>query len=492
MAKAYFTFCYNGVPKDTYPYPDEFTEVKLGEDEDDFINYNHKYAFVVDTKEPDVTFAELSRESLFRRLLGPVLFGWQDDEHLVISSTPDMATELINADIGTILRVKAADDGFYKLPTRELDRACISPIKYGVNCEGCPRHEPKAPGDCYIRQILKHTNALGWSTKKFLPPERVPADEFHPPELDEFLVKAVKNGYSLSNGYRYVRPRTAREGADLPSRDGKPGYLRYYNTLALSISTIEENKERFSQRACNAAATRRKQKRCRKECVFAPCDLFSKRGMTSWVDSCLEDAVSGPYTKERIAQIYRAWMKTFKTMRTPEEIAFIAYHAGRVTHVFGKELTLCGMDKNLENVRFVGYRANYDEYYSFEDALEILRTPWNRGGRDYARVYLCDEIPEMSEEALWAYAEICQRTESPGYTYWGGCMYMWAQPRIASIEWSGFDNFAVKTIPGWTRNPTGVEGVADLFEIRNTIRSHAKQQALQEEARQESSQDTQP
>ena len=39
--------------------------------------FTHKYAFAVDTKEPDVAFAELAREPLFRRLLGPVLFGWQ-------------------------------------------------------------------------------------------------------------------------------------------------------------------------------------------------------------------------------------------------------------------------------------------------------------------------------------------------------------------------------------------------------------------------------
>lgn len=488
MAKAYFTFCYNGVPHGRH---DEHTEVKLGEG-DDFLNYLHKYAFAVDTKEPDVAFAELAREPLFRRLLGPVLFGWTDDARLIISSKPDMAQEVVRVDPCAVLRVKTKDEGIYKLPVREIERQCTSAIKFGLNCVGCKYHKPEVPGECYLRLLLKHVDKMGWNPKRFLPPESVPADEFHPPELDNFLVKAVKNGYRLANGYCYVRPRTTHANADLPSRDGKVGYLRFYDTLDLDIQTIEANKERFHERACSAAATRRKQKMCKKECVFAPCGLFSRRGQRSWVDHCLEDQdVPGPYSKERLAQIYRAWMKTFTRMRTPEEIAFIAYNAGKVTHVFGCELTLAGMDKNLDLVEFVGYRGKYSKFFSFEDALEILRTPWNRGGRDYGRVHL-HEAPEMSEEQLWAYAEIRQRDYTPPYSYWGGVMYMQAEPRVISVEWTGYGSFTIKCHCGWNRTADGVEGVADIFGIDHTIRTSAKRLALEAAGCLESNPDTQP
>lgn len=480
MTKTYFTFCYNGVPHGSR---NECTEAL--EKDNDFLSRPHKYAFAVGTNEPDAAFAELAREPLFRRLLGPVLFGWDGGNCLVISSKPNMIQEIASIGPGAALRVKSKDGEIYKFPARELGRQCISTIKFGLNCVGCRHHMPEEPGDCYLRLLLRHVGAMGWSQKRFLPPESTLADTLRPPELDDFLVKAVEADFPLTNGYYYIRPKTACLDADLPRYD-KIGYLRFYDTLDITAQTIEANKKRFHERACNAAATRRKQAACRKQCVFAPCDLFSQGGRVSHINICLEDRdVPGPYPQERLAQIYRAWMKTFTRMRTPEEIAFIAFNAGKITRVFGCELTLGGMDKNLELVEFVGYRGKYFRYFSFEDTLEILRTPWRDGGDSYSRVHL-RKAPEMPEEQLWTYAEIRQHHYIPSRSYWGG-----AGVPIAWVKWHN-RGFTLASATSWDRRVNDIEDAAVIFGMNNTIRTPAKGSALEEADYLESNPGTQP
>jgi len=484
MTKAYFSFCYNGVPNGPR---DEHTELFKGE------GFNHTYAFVVDTKEPDVAFAELSREPLFRHLFGPVLFGWYDPDHLVIGSKPDMVPELVSADPLGVLRVKTADGGIFKLPIRELERTCTSAVKYGLNCRGCPRHAPGTPGECYLRQVLKHTRKLGWNPKRFLPPETTNADEYDPKDLDKFIRRAVKNGYALSNGYQYVPPRTARDDLIGPDKSTcergykKVGYLRYYDTLELDVSTIDCAREEASARSYNAAATRKLQKRCKDHCVFAPCNRFARRACRSWVDGCLDQKSGGPFTEEEIARRYRAWMKTFTRARSLEEIAFIAYHGGSETRVFGCEMTLAGFDKHLDKVEFTGYRNQYSRFFTYEDAVEILRTPWwCRDGSGYDRVKLFEPW-EMKEEHLWAYAQIRQFSEAPGYaTRWG-----YAYPQITSVEWTGV-SFNIKCHCGHDRSVCSLRETCELFGVEDTLRSNAITQALEEEDCPEPNQDTQP
>ena len=487
MAKAYFTFCYNGVPTDRGPAwnRDEFQGPKF--DEDEILEYLHKYAFVVETNEPDVTFAELSRESLFRRLLGPVLYGWYAKDRLVIGSKPDMAPELFNSDPLDVLRVKTKDGGIYKLSVRELERMCTSAIKYGLGCTTCQHYAPSNPGDCYLRQIVAHTKSLNWRSRVFVPPEEAPADSFCPEDLHKFLVKAVKNGYKLSNGYKYLSPKLTREQLVVPPKEcGGVPYLRYYDNHVLDISTVEDNREAASSRARATAQTKRNEKRCTNECIFAPCGYFCTKSSRSWVTHCREGFSGGPFSKERTAQLYGAWVRSFPRRRSLEEISLIVYNAGDSTRIFGYEMILAGFDPGLEYVQFVHPTGKHWKYFRYEDALEIMRTPWRHDGA-YSKMPIMWDPPILSEEQLWTYAEIRQKTETPGYAYYCG----WATPQILWVDWHG-TSFTIHTHCGWDRYVDGVTGAAKLFGVRNTIQSGAKLQALEAEVHQESNQGTQP
>ena len=485
MSKAYFTFCYNGVPAGTR---DEFRGIDLGKDSQE---YTHKYAFVVDANEdePDTAFAQLSQEPLFHRLLGSVLFGWQDADQLVISSKPDMLPELLFADPKGFLRMHTRTGEISKLSIRELQRTCISTIKFGVGCNGCPKYVPTLPGSCYLRQVITCAKKLNWHARMLVPPERVPADDFQPDALNAFIIRAVKRDYKLSNGYCYLSPTLAREDLITPKRDvGAIPLLRYYDTCFVGTQEIDKERRLTSDRSVAAARTKKLEKDCRENCIFAPCPRFANRSNRSWVSGCREEEESvfaGPFSKERIANVYHNWMKGFTKRRSDKELSLIAYHAGRITRVFGHSMILSGFDEALENVKFITCRNEHAMYFTFEDAIEILKTPW-RNGDDYENMSCCLDPPVMEEEDVWCYAEIHQHTETPGYsTIWG-----WVRPRILSVEWGGYSTFVITPHAGYNQHVKNITETIALFGIDHILRPRFR--AVREAAYRESNQDIRP
>ncbi len=477
MAKAYFSFCYNGTPVGRR---DQFTKVEVD------AQGAHKYAFVVATKTPDETFQELTDEPLFYNLLGSVLFGLFDQDRLVISSKPDMLKELIVANADTLLYVRNKTGTIHQWPVRQLYRACISPIKLGLSCNTCKKHNPQLPGDCYLRQIISCAQKEGLAGRLFVPADEVLADSFTPKQFDKFVSNAVKGAYCLRNGYSYIPPRKARPDLGFVHSDDQPvPYLRYYDTLLLDAETIAGNQKDTHTRATASALSRKNQNRCRKECVFAPCPLFSSKGSSSWVTSCWESSsFPGPFSQQDIDHLYRTWFQSLHRKRSAAEISFIAHNAGVTAHARGYGLSLVGLDSNLDTVEFIRWDGN-SEYYSFENAMTLLHMPWRVDGNSYDRLKT-GIPPDMSEQELWTYAELRQHAETPGYhTRWG-----WASPRVKCVEWC-YRSFRIASHCGNDRLVSSLHEAIELFGIDNTLRHPDKIKALQAAAAQEPKKGTQ-
>jgi hypothetical protein len=467
MAEAYFTFCYNAIPGAKKRWGEEFRAPQISVE--DLLACTHKYAFVVGTPVPELAFKDLSQESLFRRLLGPVLYGWSESGHLVIGSMPDMAPELLRANASSDLLVKTRTGAVMRLPIRELERMCISPIKYGMSCETCRKYSTEFSGECYLRQVLAYTKRQQLVSHAFVPADSVPADEFVPEDLDVFISKAVKNGHALSNGYKYISPKRTRAMLVCPpSERGSIPLLRYYDNHCVDVGRIETNQQEARQRSLNAAATKRNERRCREECIFAPCEHFHTKSYRSWVSSCWNDRVGGPFTEERVAEIYRNWLGRFTERRTNEEISYIAHNSGATTRIFGYEMILTGMDAELKRVEFTHPRGSHHHFFSYEDACEIMRTQWRNYKKTYEWMRVSPSPDVMTEEQLWTYAEIRQHNYAPGYSTYCG----WADPRILAVTWCG-SSFTLHAHCGRDYFVDDLKDIIKLFRFRNTIKRRA-------------------
>jgi hypothetical protein len=182
-----------------------------------------------------------------------------------------------------------------------------------------------------------------------------------------------------------------------------------------------------------------------------------------------------------VRQTYR---DALRNARPVEEIAFIANNSGFETTLLGRKLVLARMAANMRDVVFVD-RHIRSQTLSFEDTLLLMRTPDRRGG-EYSYRCFRDDKREMSEDELFAYAEICQHDHLASYTCMGatkkgGCYITSVTPRVGWVDWSTYNGFNISMSAGYDHRISSVKSMIGLDRkwgnlpklFRNSIKAGA-------------------
>lgn len=309
---------------------------------------------------------------------------------------------------------------------RELGMQC-NRIEQFSNCAFC-RHASNL-GECL------EVNAVRWARKNgFLasdvriPPENSKDSTLYESDSLDALLRVACRDTNLN----FVSP-----GIIAGPFSTK---LLYVNEI--DLGSVKSNIEDYKNRGIDAHNTRLAVERCKEECFFySSCGMCTKP-YYGHPRKCQEGEAHnrtdtpGPFSEYEVMEAARREVESWDS-RSREEVAYIARAAGVTTKVLGQELVLRKMDMRLQNVEFIHERSGEVRTYSYEDAMEIIRSKYYSEGH-YQRIALYPEnTPPMSDDDYLIYAELCQVTDVS--TGGWGCR----QP-ITYVEWdhgymSGFE-----------------------------------------------------
>lgn len=261
----------------------------------------------------------------------------------------------------------------------------------------------------------------------------------------ECLERSDEHHIAFQNclGYSYAKPcHTCEDIKDIPREMEKKPWLR--KASGHYFCSVEDNKEAASDRSKEAARTRKRFKVCDTQCYFSKtCDW--RTGKCGWsIKRCLEPAdldVPGPFTKEQVLACYRYRIKKhFAGRMSDEELGYVLGWAGIETRIFGHALEITGPSDDLRFVRFA-HPTSYQRarYFTFQDTIAILRTPWIRrdynGNAHYDRTYPPHTAEPIDEETLFKVAETLRHSElAESRGGWGG----WSRTPVTGLKWASW------------------------------------------------------
>ena len=467
----HFTFCWNGHQGDRnasqhyLEYFDQGTQL--------FNNTStNRYALLFQLSN-DPTVDEVSDNTVAASLFGAPLFinifPRDGVYHALVAGSPRAASRLIEVHKDSVMFVKDRNGKVHEVPLDRLYRVCNRLEKFSLNCKHCPLDPEAGPGGCIettLRQWCKNHGIDPYLFKS----TKDGADHLDPKEL-EWRMKQTN-----SNGYVFASPRVTRRHLVRPPY-GKVNLVRHWSGNFLE--NIEQNHEDASKRSKKAAVSRAAHRICDARCFYAG---DCARRHTSWrsrAHDCQHpyDSESswwksihhmpGPYSEEEAIEVYRQW---YEPERSVEEITYIVHNAGNRLFHFPYELQLVGMDSAMDQVVFRGVRRRYDllRFFTYEDAMELLRTPaYVSSGKTYVKAYLKDPPRLLTEKEQLLYAEL-RNFRYSGENYGFG----FSGASITSIKWRpGTDSFEVIAHTGRRRSVCSLADMQNIFGLRSTINS---------------------
>ena len=361
----------------------------------------------------------------------------------------------------------------------ELHDMCFNIEKLASNCQHCDDRDI-----CFIACIETWAAETGKPgiTWKIRDSESgglfADVDVEEKDEVAELMKRLEK--FTAKSAWQFISPLHCIDEAFSPR-------LLEIDELNFDLKTIEDNRKTRSERSQNAAATRRALKRCKNECWYNTLCVLNERPYYGRPAKCQEGRAynsfshGGPYTER---QMYAAAQDFWENLKadnpnvfSPEQIAYIAYNAGRSTWIYGCEYTLGRMTEKMDMVEFYNpTQRKPNLYVTFDDARLLCTTPYyhrgsyeypgryrtqyNRSGYSYGRVRrntgTWHEPPKMPPELFYAYLEVCQHTwiRNRGYT-------RPSQIKILSVEWDGDRHLRSETNYGY---PLSFNDMRDIMQ----------------------------
>lgn len=455
----HFTFCWNGYAGNV---------PRLFDNTD-----TNKYALLY--QQPDEATFETVPLEVATRLFGLPLFikfsMRNGNTYAVVAGNPRTSLRLVLTERHNVLFVVDRNKKAHRILLSSLYRVCHRLEKFSLGCRHCPLDSKAGPGDCIEAMLQEWCGREGLDPLLFKP-TRDRTDGMEPVDLEEYLEQMN------SKDFVFASPRVTREHLIRPP-DGKVNLVRHWTDHYLDH--VKDNCEDVSERSRNAAKSRAAHRICDSKCYYAEDCSRRHNSYRSQAHSCQKswrngawwkknNHMVGPYTKEEVHSVYQQWYDQIRT-RSVEEISFIAYNAGVIIYHYPYELYLAGMDSNLDNVvfqRIVRDRKAECVFFSYEDALELLRTPsYSPSSGAYSEPDLEEPPWLLNKEEQLIYAELRQ-FQTTNETYGFGNR----NPTITEVVWNTAQgSFSIRTHIGRVHNIDSLNETQCIFGLDDTINS---------------------
>lgn len=319
---------------------------------------------------------------------------------------------------------------------KDLHGKCLQMERIASNCEGCEFFQLR--WDTATRECLSTcTESTEAEFQKQEPYELGVFDGMSIADINDLL-----SNPKISTHWEYVPAKKIEAHFDPFGERGKRYYRYNYHrhnspeydfrytlptVFEISFDRLEENKQRRSDMAVNAAKTRKAVVRCKAECVF--CDSCQVRNYKSFARRCQVNdykEVPGPFTKEDMQLCVDTFVQDPDRFSAPsrEDATFLAYNSGHKTQYASCEFSLGRVPRsydpspNSDSNRVLWYRSRKAMRnrnvvsLSMQDSRKLLSIPYRWGTQyNWPEKY---ERPLLSDKAYYMFCEISRVGYIPG------------------------------------------------------------------------------
>lgn len=361
---------------------------------------------------------------------GPIWFQ-QMRKHVVISNHLEGAFRVSQAEAGAGLGLLQKQNGVWVpsvWPYFDLFHHCFNLEKVASNCADCINDGTECV--CYCVQSQAHEQKVKAPTLPIENERGLLIDDLEPDEIIRLCKKISRN-----SAWEFVHPKDTNYFAFAPT---------LLQIEELFFDEVDQNREERRERAARAVATRRAVKRCKAECSFEGHCKWCVRPYHGRPLECQEGSryghlsVQGPYSMEQFTDAFQRYWESLPHIDR-RKVELIARNAGLSTWVFGHELVLSKMNKEMDAVEFIRPTTGDVRLVDFEEAVMLCTTPY-RDGKEYVypsksgswrEEFWNADVPPMPDEEFFAYIEVCVND----CTLQGGLGFSNSYPEIRIIEW---------------------------------------------------------
>ena len=307
---------------------------------------------------------------------------------------------------------------------KELSKRCFFLERVTSNCRDCQTFD-----NCALT-LIREDPAYG-----FLPTDYAcggPGTWLDDCDEPEGLFYLLQN-HSQWGDWRFIPPmRATRDhfSARVPDVD------------QIDFAACEDMKRDRSERSRSASKTRAAHTNAKKNCALYRGCFYAPHYMPHWCRRCEQGPVSPEWIAERIRGVASSLSAEQK-----ERLSFIATNSGETTKLLGPRLSLGKFDSETNHVTFLARRYKDRQKLAFEDAYQILTTPYREDGK-YVYPNVRRGAP-LTEEQLALYQEVS------GHTY---------LDYFRTRGW-GFSDEIAFIKAGWSRGIVVITRMGHQFEI---------------------------